>query len=545
MKRPSEEHIVEQARKEQMKLVKQEVDKKLKVLTSYVEDEDACAVPGGKSVREMLVAAVPYALGLEGASDARAVYQTQVADMLKEVVTASDKKWSQAVAEATAGVEAAADAHNKAVFALTSAKEAVEAQKTDLASKENELSEAIKEDQEAAAALESANSEVAKFDEETDKVKADKDQCSEVLEKCWGPLKSGEWASKGDQSKFFNDTKKILKKIGNSFDESLLVAVTAAAGKKPADRGNFDMASVTNTDEQLAKYLKGLEERIGNAEHFKAEKVSKQAAAAATAESKKKKLEDARAAVKAAKEELGARNTAVKEANKDVGAKVVTMKEASSKLKQMNEDSSHAKDSLEACKYLYERPTVPVVLSASDVILKHLEVVDGLKAQAAIIDLCTKSAETSGSVQIDAAKKIFGEVVADGIISQEERWSLRFCLAKFNWADDAQTYIQQSLEPYHKQASEPSPKKRKTGKSYYEVVDGVKCDRSILNACREAVAGMGDGRVSLEDAKKVLAEAVDGGKITYYEHWSLCYCFTEFNWTKAAHDWIIEELKKF
>ena len=39
--------------------------------------------------------------------------------------------------------------------------------------------------------------------------------------------------------------------------------------------------------------------------------------------------------------------------------------------------------------------------------------------------------------------------------------------------------------------------------TFYETVDHVKLDKGVLEACREAVAGVGDGRVSVDDAKKV------------------------------------------
>merc|ERR1712066_63199 len=89
-------------------------------------------------------------------------------------------------------------------------------------------------------------------------------------------------------------------------------------------------------------------------------------------------------------------------------------------------------------------------------------------------------------------------------------------------------------------------KKAKTdGKSYYETLDGEKLDRGIIDACRDAVAGQGDGRVSVDDARKVFEKAADAGKITTCERWSLRFCLAEFTWTEAAQDWFIEEVKKF
>merc|ERR1712113_1162668 len=84
--------------------------------------------------------------------------------------------------------------------------------------------------------------------------------------------------------------------------------------------------------------------------------------------------------------------------------------------------------------------------------------------------------------------------------------------------------------------------KRSESESYYAVIEGMKCDRAIIDACREAVAGQGDGRVSIEDAKKVFEKVADGGKETAVERWTMRYCLTQFKWTEAAHDWIIKKV---
>ena len=38
---------------------------------------------------------------------------------------------------------------------------------------------------------------------------------------------------------------------------------------------------------------------------------------------------------------------------------------------------------------------------------------------------------------------------------------------------------------------------------YFESIDGMKLDKAIGEACREAGEGQGDGRVSVEDAEAI------------------------------------------
>ena len=72
------------------------------------------------------------------------------------------------------------------------------------------------------------------------------------------------------------------------------------------------------------------------------------------------------------------------------------------------------------------------------------------------------------------------------------------------------------------------------GDSYYVTIDGVKCDRGIIDACETAVKAKGDGRVSKEDAEKVFAKAAEGFKVTRCARWTLRYCLAHFKWTEAA-----------
>merc|ERR1712060_704655 len=79
--------------------------------------------------------------------------------------------------------------------------------------------------------------------------------------------------------------------------------------------------------------------------------------------------------------------------------------------------------------------------------------------------------------------------------------------------------------------------------SYYKSIDGIKCDRAIVDACKKAVEGKGDGRVSVDDAKEVFAVVADGNKVTRAERWTLRFCLTEFHWTEAAQEWFKDQLK--
>ena len=59
--------------------------------------------------------------------------------------------------------------------------------------------------------------------------------------------------------------------------------------------------------------------------------------------------------------------------------------------------------------------------------------------------------------------------------------------------------------------------------SYYKTIDGKHYDREMLEIADEAVAGVGDGRISVEDAQKLLGAVKDANKYTDIEKATMKY----------------------
>ncbi|MFN0047985.1 MAG: hypothetical protein ACKVOU_02545 [Cytophagales bacterium] len=81
--------------------------------------------------------------------------------------------------------------------------------------------------------------------------------------------------------------------------------------------------------------------------------------------------------------------------------------------------------------------------------------------------------------------------------------------------------------------------------SYYKVIEGVKYDKGMIDVADEAVAGVGDGRISIEDAKKLLAAAIDGDVYTDIEKETMKYIRDNYKFTDAADEWIRTEIRKW
>ena len=70
--------------------------------------------------------------------------------------------------------------------------------------------------------------------------------------------------------------------------------------------------------------------------------------------------------------------------------------------------------------------------------------------------------------------------------------------------------------------------------SHYRQIKGIRYSAALINAAEEMVAGQGDGRISLDDAKKLVAMVGKDGKYSALEKRSLAYVQDNFAFTDAG-----------
>lgn len=81
--------------------------------------------------------------------------------------------------------------------------------------------------------------------------------------------------------------------------------------------------------------------------------------------------------------------------------------------------------------------------------------------------------------------------------------------------------------------------------SYYKVIDGKKYDREMLALADEATAGKGDGRISIDDAKKLIGAVTDGGRYTDTEKDTMAYIRDNYRFTEEADEWLRAEIRRW
>jgi hypothetical protein len=80
---------------------------------------------------------------------------------------------------------------------------------------------------------------------------------------------------------------------------------------------------------------------------------------------------------------------------------------------------------------------------------------------------------------------------------------------------------------------------------YYIEMDGVKCDRRLLELADGAVAKAGDGRISIADAKALFAAVADHDAYTDVEKATMKYIRENYNFTPEADAWFRTEVHKW
>ena len=81
--------------------------------------------------------------------------------------------------------------------------------------------------------------------------------------------------------------------------------------------------------------------------------------------------------------------------------------------------------------------------------------------------------------------------------------------------------------------------------NYYKIIDGHKYDSEIIELADQAVAGRGDGRISLEDAKLLLAGVKDANKYTDIEKETVRYIRDHYRFTPASNRWFRTQIRSW
>lgn len=79
--------------------------------------------------------------------------------------------------------------------------------------------------------------------------------------------------------------------------------------------------------------------------------------------------------------------------------------------------------------------------------------------------------------------------------------------------------------------------------AYYRKIKGKNYDKKLLDAAEKSVKGRGDGRISLNDAKKILGMVKDATGYTDVEKRTMQYIRDKFDFTPESDKWFRTEIR--
>lgn len=320
--------------------------KKAKIVDPIVEKMEvvskAISAPDcqlNESHREMLLLAIPHVLTVP--NDERHEYQTQVAQMMENVLKESVEQWDRQVSESKENISASAEKAANTMKLVEESAAKIGNQEEEVAKCKgivDENSQAVKATEEG---LQVASKEVTEFDQNLQVTVAEKDQLDSIYNEYFTPLKDGGLDAKEVASR----TKEVLATLKKlSTESSLLSAITPAFKKSVADRGPFDAMAIEGAENILTNHVGKLKEQIDKADENKVEKVNAEKMKQEELKAAMEKRTSSEDALKAAEEELAALETKHVNLFKDCNAAaeesnaseaVVAAKESSFKAAQL------------------------------------------------------------------------------------------------------------------------------------------------------------------------------------------------------------------
>jgi LysM repeat protein len=81
--------------------------------------------------------------------------------------------------------------------------------------------------------------------------------------------------------------------------------------------------------------------------------------------------------------------------------------------------------------------------------------------------------------------------------------------------------------------------------SYHKTIKGKKYDGELLKIAESSVSGVGDGRISLGDAKKILYAVKDSNTYSEIEKHTMSYIRDHYKFTPEADKWFRTEIRKW
>lgn len=317
-------------------------------LVAKIISDPACQVSGPKEHRDMLVASLAHALAVP--CNERHEYQTQLVQMVGQVLSDHAADWERKVTDSKTAVDAAAQKSTEAINIVEASTAMIQVQKEKISNESGVVKEASEAVTAAEKAVKIATKAVADHDGECQKTIQEQKSCASAYSECFTENSGG-----------LTKASKALQKLESTMQEfhlegSLRSALIPALRKSPAARGPFDVMAVEEADGVFKKHLEELQQQIDKADELKTEKVTAESAAHQTLTEANEKLAASKESLKNAKAELASLQRKHHELQKNAGTANDAQLQAATHQASEEKGLANAKDVLDVFTKLREVP---------------------------------------------------------------------------------------------------------------------------------------------------------------------------------------------
>jgi len=163
----------------------------------------------------------------------------------------------------------------------------------------------------------------------------------------------------------------------------------------------------------------------------------------------------------------------------------------------------------------------------------YYKVIEGTRYDRELLNQAEAFAK-DGQISFPEAQQLW-ESAQDGQgVTDTEKGTLDYIVKHFKFTDKAASFM-------HEQLDSGSHGDSRSHGSYYKVVEGVKCDRRLLEMAQGFAQ---DGQVSVAEAKKLWDAAQDGKVLTRIEKQTLEYTLQSMKYTAKAAEFMREQLER-
>jgi len=156
----------------------------------------------------------------------------------------------------------------------------------------------------------------------------------------------------------------------------------------------------------------------------------------------------------------------------------------------------------------------------------YYRIIDGEKYDRALLE-AIESCAADGQVGYPEAKKLWKAAEDGQGVTDIEKATLKYAMKTFKFSEKANKFMETYLSVG-------------VHKSHYQIIDGVKYDRDLLEQAKVAAA---DGQVSWREAKELIESAQDGKGITGTEKDTLEYALKTLKFTDKARTFMEKQLQ--